>query len=74
MRVSLCFIFACFQKSLNFLSTIPHTSEVINITAGYINDEEQRSECNGKLEEVGSENTLARLISYEHAWCVFRNR
>lgn len=41
------------QKSLNFLSSIPHTSEVINITAGYSESTDNRClTLNGRLEEV----------------------
>ncbi|VDM92019.1 unnamed protein product [Litomosoides sigmodontis] len=43
------------EKSRNFLSSIPHTSEVINITAGY--SESTDNHCltlNGRLEENGN--------------------
>ncbi|VDM13907.1 unnamed protein product [Wuchereria bancrofti] len=41
------------DKSRNFLSSIPHTSEVINITAGYTgNTDHRRLPFNGKLEEL----------------------
>ncbi|VBB28620.1 unnamed protein product [Acanthocheilonema viteae] len=43
------------EKSLNFLSSIPHTSEVINITAGYTGGIDNRClTVNGKLEENGN--------------------
>ncbi|VDK89014.1 unnamed protein product, partial [Onchocerca ochengi] len=43
------------EKSLNFLSSIPHTPEVINITAGYAgNTDHHCLALNGKLEENGN--------------------
>ncbi|VIO92331.1 BED zinc finger family protein [Brugia malayi] len=50
------------EKSRNFLSSIPHTSEIINITAGYTgNTDHRRLSFNGKLEENSNGNALAAL-------------
>ncbi|CAG9530548.1 unnamed protein product [Cercopithifilaria johnstoni] len=43
------------EKSLNFLSSIPHTSEVINITAGYNGSTDNHcSALSGRLKEENS--------------------
>lgn len=53
------------QKSSNFLSSIPRTSEVINITAGYTGSTDNRClTIGGKLEEVSFFFFFFVLLNY----------